>query len=151
MVKLEPQNEGFCLLLGRAKSCPEEWSNWQSPPREGGWGQRSERPEEGSGPFACQRTPPKFQREKRRMLSSFVLYGGHVFLILILFLRTWGGLIRWSLFPVTYHPTFRHLSGLCDATFQGNSVLIHLLMPLPSCSLRRESFQNKFWVPASLP
>lgn len=111
----------------------------------------SELPEECLGQLACWRTLPKFQLEKKRLLSFYVLHGRLVFLILIFFLRTWERLPSWSLFPVTHHPTLRHLSGVCDAMFGQNSVLTHFLVPLPSCSLQRESSQNKFWVQVSLP
>lgn len=84
---MEPYNEGFCLLLGQLKVTQKN----------GQFGGALEGTVSGDrclsfqksvwGQLACGRTPPKFQLEKRRLLSFYVLYGGLVFLILIFFLR----------------------------------------------------------------
>lgn len=53
---------------------------------------------------------------------------------------------------VSYHlsPNTQTPFRICDATLEQNSLLVHFLVPLPACSLRRESFQNKFRALASL-
>lgn len=75
-----------------------------------GWGQVPELPKECIWWFARPRTPAKFQPEKRRLPSCFVLYRGLVFLILIFFLRTQGKLRSLTLVSCHHHPTLRHLS-----------------------------------------